>query len=211
MALPPSLRRHQPARRSRSTSTRSRRTSAGSASIGTNTCTWRTTTSTALRVRRRLIEQGLGLRRRPSAEEIREHRGTITAPGHRPYRDRGAPRRTSTSSTACARAISGRRVSAPRKIDMASPNINLRDPVLYRILHASHHNTGDSWCIYRCTTWRTAFGRDRDASRTRSARSSSRTTGRSTTGSSTTARCVGPHQIEFARLNVSTPALASAS
>ncbi len=81
---------------------------------------------------------------------MRANRGTLTEPGRNsPYREPAASRKTSTSSAACARASSpnGARVLRA-KIDMASGNINLRDPVLYRILHASHPRTGTKWCIY---------------------------------------------------------------
>jgi glutaminyl-tRNA synthetase len=84
-----------------------------------------------------------------SADEIREHRGTLTEPGRNsPYRDR--PIEESLDLFARMRAgefPNGARVLRAR-IDMASPNVNMRDPVLYRILHASHPRTGDAWCIY---------------------------------------------------------------
>jgi len=84
-----------------------------------------------------------------SADEIREYRGTLTEPGREsPWRDR--PVEESLDLFARMRAgefPNGTRVLRAR-IDMASPNINLRDPVLYRILHAEHPRTGDAWCIY---------------------------------------------------------------
>ena len=84
-----------------------------------------------------------------SANEIREHRGTLTEPGRNsPWRDR--PIEENLDLFARMRAgefPNGARVLRAR-IDMASPNINLRDPVLYRIVHASHPRTGDAWCIY---------------------------------------------------------------
>jgi glutaminyl-tRNA synthetase len=84
-----------------------------------------------------------------SADEIREHRGTFTEPGRgSPWRDR--PAGESLDLFARMRAgefPNGSRVLRAR-IDMASPNINLRDPVLYRILHAEHPRTGDAWCVY---------------------------------------------------------------
>ncbi len=84
-----------------------------------------------------------------SADEIREHRGTFTEPGRpSPWRDR--PVDESLDLFARMRAgefPDGARVLRAR-IDLASPNINLRDPVLYRILHAEHPRTGDAWCIY---------------------------------------------------------------
>ncbi len=84
-----------------------------------------------------------------SADQIREHRGTFTEPGvASPWRDR--PVAENLDLFARMRAgefLDGARVLRA-KIDMAAPNINLRDPVLYRILHAVHPRTGDAWCIY---------------------------------------------------------------
>ncbi|HSK53557.1 MAG TPA: glutamine--tRNA ligase/YqeY domain fusion protein [Clostridia bacterium] len=84
-----------------------------------------------------------------SADEIRRHRGTLTEPGRdSPWRDR--PVDESLDLFARMRAgefANGARVLRAR-IDMGSPNINLRDPVLYRIVHAAHPRTGDAWCIY---------------------------------------------------------------
>jgi glutaminyl-tRNA synthetase len=84
-----------------------------------------------------------------SAEEIRDYRGTLTEPGKEsPYRNR--PIEENLDLFARMRAgefADGTRVLRAR-IDMASPNLNMRDPVLYRILHATHHRTGDDWCIY---------------------------------------------------------------
>jgi len=84
-----------------------------------------------------------------SADEIRGHRGTLTEPGREsPYRNRAAEENLDLF----ARMRKGEFPDGARvlraKIDMASGNINLRDPVLYRILHASHPRTGDAWCIY---------------------------------------------------------------
>ena len=84
-----------------------------------------------------------------SADEIREHRGTLTEPGREsPWRGRSVEESLDLFAQMRAGAFpNGARVLRAR-IDMASPNINLRDPVLYRIMHASHPRTGDSWCIY---------------------------------------------------------------
>ena len=84
-----------------------------------------------------------------SAEEIREYRGTLTTPGQNsPHRDR----LVEENLDLFARMRTGEFPDGSRvlraKIDMASPNLNLRDPVIYRILKASHHRTGDKWCIY---------------------------------------------------------------
>jgi glutaminyl-tRNA synthetase len=84
-----------------------------------------------------------------SADEIREHRGTLTEPGREsPYRDRSVEENLDLFERMRRGAFpDGTRVLRA-KIDMASGNINLRDPVLYRILHASHPRTSDAWCIY---------------------------------------------------------------
>ena len=84
-----------------------------------------------------------------SAEEIREHRGTLTEPGRNsPYRERPVEENLDLfQRMAKGEFPDGSRVLRA-KIDMASPNVNMRDPVMYRILHASHHRTGDKWCIY---------------------------------------------------------------
>ena len=84
-----------------------------------------------------------------SADEIREHRGTLTEPGQdSPWRDRPVEENLDLFLRMRAGEFpNGSRVLRA-KIDMASPNINLRDPVMYRILHAAHPRTGDEWCIY---------------------------------------------------------------
>ena len=84
-----------------------------------------------------------------SPQEIREYRGTLTEPGKEsPYRDRGVGVNLDLFQRMRAGEFNdGARVLRAR-IDMASPNLNLRDPVIYRILRAHHHRTGDKWCIY---------------------------------------------------------------
>jgi len=84
-----------------------------------------------------------------SADQIRAHRGTLTEPGKdSPYRHRPIEENLDLFQRMRAGEFpDGARVLRA-KIDMASPNLNLRDPVLYRILHAEHHRTGDKWCIY---------------------------------------------------------------
>ena len=84
-----------------------------------------------------------------SFEEIREYRGTLTEPGREsPYRERSVGENLGLFQRMRAGEFEeGSRVLRAR-IDMASPNLNLRDPVLYRILKASHHRTGDDWVIY---------------------------------------------------------------
>ena len=89
-----------------------------------------------------------------TADQIREHRGTLTEPGKEsPYRNRAVEENLALF----ARMRQGEFPDGTRtlraKIDMAHPNLNLRDPVMYRILHASHHRTGDQWCIYPMYDW----------------------------------------------------------
>jgi glutaminyl-tRNA synthetase len=84
-----------------------------------------------------------------SADEIREYRGTLTEPGRdSPFRNRTVEENLDLFERMRAGEFpNGSRVLRA-KIDMASPNLNLRDPVMYRILHTTHHRTGDKWCIY---------------------------------------------------------------
>src|SRR3990170_76788 len=84
-----------------------------------------------------------------SADEIRDYRGTLTQPGKdSPYRDRPVVENLDLFARMRAGEFPNGSRTLRAKIDMASPNITLRDPVLYRILKASHHRTGDNWCIY---------------------------------------------------------------
>ncbi len=89
-----------------------------------------------------------------SQEEIRAHRGTLTEPGaNSPYRDRSISENLDLFQRMKAGEFpDGARVLRA-KIDMSSPNINLRDPVMYRIRHAEHQRTGDNWCIYPMYDW----------------------------------------------------------
>jgi glutaminyl-tRNA synthetase len=97
----------------------------------------------------RLIRDGRAYVDDLTADEIREHRGTLTAPGREsPWRARSADENLDLFRRMRAGEFpDGSRVLRAR-IDMASPNVNLRDPVLYRIRRAHHHRTGDAWCIY---------------------------------------------------------------
>lgn len=82
-------------------------------------------------------------------EQIREYRGTLTEPGKEsPYRDRSIEENLDLFDRMRRGEFANGEKVLRAKIDMASPNINLRDPVLYRISHTTHHNTGDTWCIY---------------------------------------------------------------
>jgi glutaminyl-tRNA synthetase len=98
---------------------------------------------------KKLISKGLAYVDDLSAEEIRQYRGTLTEPGKEsPYRDRSIEENMDLFERMRAGEFpDGRRVLRA-KIDMSSGNLNMRDPVLYRILHANHHRTGDKWCIY---------------------------------------------------------------
>ncbi len=84
-----------------------------------------------------------------TAEQIKEYRGTLTEPGKEsPYRNRSVEENLKLfEEMRQGKYADGEKVLRA-KIDMASPNINMRDPVIYRIAHATHHNTGDKWCIY---------------------------------------------------------------
>jgi glutaminyl-tRNA synthetase len=84
-----------------------------------------------------------------NADEIRAHRGTLTEPGHNsPYRDRPVEENLDLFTRMRAGEFPNGAHVLRAKIDMASPNFNMRDPTLYRIRHAGHHRTGDAWCIY---------------------------------------------------------------
>jgi glutaminyl-tRNA synthetase len=97
----------------------------------------------------RLIKAGKAYVDDLTADEIRQHRGTLTEPGtDSPFRNRFVEENLDLFTRMKAGEFpDGTRVLRA-KIDMASPNLNMRDPVMYRILHATHHRTGDEWCIY---------------------------------------------------------------
>ncbi len=101
-----------------------------------------------------LIKKGKAFVCDLNADEIREHRGTLTQPGiNSPFRDRSIEENLDLfTKMRDGRFPDGSR-TLRAKIDMASPNLNLRDPVMYRILRASHHRTGDNWCIYPTYDW----------------------------------------------------------
>ncbi len=89
-----------------------------------------------------------------SADEIREYRGTLTEPGkNSPYRDRSVAENLDLFERMKKGEFEDGSRVLRAKIDMSSPIINLRDPVMYRILHAEHHRTGDEWCIYPMYDW----------------------------------------------------------
>ena len=97
----------------------------------------------------KLIKKGLAYVSDETVEEIRQRRGTLTQPGEEsPFRNRSVEENLQLFyEMRDGKYADGEKVLRA-KIDMASPNINMRDPILYRVLHATHHNTGDKWCIY---------------------------------------------------------------
>ncbi len=96
-----------------------------------------------------LIRKGLAYVDDQSADQIRENRGTLTEPGvESPYRNRSIEENLDLFERMRKGEFANGEKVLRAKIDMASPNVNLRDPVIYRIVHAHHHNTGDAWCIY---------------------------------------------------------------
>ncbi|MBK9749641.1 MAG: glutamine--tRNA ligase/YqeY domain fusion protein [Chloroflexi bacterium] len=101
-----------------------------------------------------LIKKGVAYVDDLSADEIREHRGTLTEPGREsPYRNRTIEENLDLFTRMRAGEFKNGAKVLRAKIDMASPNLNLRDPVLYRILHSEHPRTGDAWCIYPMYDW----------------------------------------------------------
>ncbi len=101
-----------------------------------------------------LIQAGLAYVDSLSADEMRAYRGTLTEPGKdSPYRSRSAAENLDLFRRMKAGEFPDGAHVLRAKIDMASPNINLRDPAIYRIKRAHHHNTGDTWCIYPMYTY----------------------------------------------------------
>jgi glutaminyl-tRNA synthetase len=97
----------------------------------------------------KLIKKGKAYVDELSAEEMREYRGTLTEPGKdSPWRDRPIEESLDLFQRMRAGEFPDGSLTLRAKIDMASPNMNMRDPVMYRILHAEHHRTGNKWCIY---------------------------------------------------------------
>lgn len=97
----------------------------------------------------KLIKKGKAYVCDLSADEIREYRGTLTEPGiESPYRNRSIEENLELFEKMKSGVYKDGEKVLRAKIDMASPNINMRDPVIYRVAHMRHHNTGDKWCIY---------------------------------------------------------------
>lgn len=96
-----------------------------------------------------LIKKGLAFVCDLSSEEMKEYRGTLTEPGkNSPYRDRSIEENLALFERMKNGEFANGEKVLRAKIDMSSPNINMRDPVIYRIAHSEHHNTGNKWCIY---------------------------------------------------------------
>ncbi len=96
-----------------------------------------------------LIDKGLAYVDDLTAEQMREYRGTLTEPGKEsPYRNRSVEENRELFRRMTEGEFRNGEKVLRAKIDMASPNLNMRDPVIYRISHVSHHQTGDKWCVY---------------------------------------------------------------
>jgi glutaminyl-tRNA synthetase len=101
-----------------------------------------------------LVKKGLAYVCDLSAEQIREYRGTLTSPGRNgPHRDRGVEENLDLFERMRKGEFPDGSRTLRAKIDMAHPNLNMRDPVMYRILHAEHHRAGSRWCIYPTYDW----------------------------------------------------------
>ena len=97
----------------------------------------------------KLIKKGKAYVSDLTAEEMREYRGTLTEPGKNdPNRDRSVEENLDLFERMRNGEFADGEKTLRAKIDMASPNINMRDPIIYRVAHMTHHNTGDKWCIY---------------------------------------------------------------
>ncbi len=97
----------------------------------------------------KLIDKGLAYVDEMSADKIREYRGTLTEPGkNSPYRDRPIEETRDLFKRMTDGEFDNGTLVLRAKIDMASPNMNMRDPIIYRVMKAHHHRTGDKWCVY---------------------------------------------------------------
>ena len=101
-----------------------------------------------------LVEQGDSFVCDLTSDEIRATKGTLTEPGkNSPYRKRSVAENLDLFARMTAGEFSNGERTLRAKIDMSHPNLNMRDPVIYRIIHASHHRTGDKWCVYPTYDW----------------------------------------------------------
>lgn len=97
----------------------------------------------------KLIKKGLAYVCELTPEQMREYRGTLTQPGkNSPYRQRGIEENLDLFHRMTKGEFEAGAMVLRAKIDMASPNLNMRDPIIYRIMYAHHHRTGDKWCVY---------------------------------------------------------------
>ena len=97
----------------------------------------------------KLIQKGKAYVCDLTADQIREYRGTLTEPGKEsPYRNRSVEENLQLFEEMKEGKYADGEKVLRAKIDMASPNMNMRDPVIYRVAHMTHHRTGDTWCIY---------------------------------------------------------------
>lgn len=102
----------------------------------------------------KLIKKGVAYIDSSTSDEIRDHRGTPTQPGKKsPYRNRSVDENLDLFQRMKNGEFEEGAHVLRAKIDMSSPNMNLRDPIMYRILHKTHHRTGDKWCIYPMYDW----------------------------------------------------------
>ena len=132
-----------------------------------------------------LIKKGLAYVDDQTQEQIRETRGTVSEPGKEsPWRNRTVEENLGLFERMRKGEFSDGEKVLRAKIDMAHPNMLFRDPIMYRIIHAEHHRTGDNGASIRCTTMPTAKATRSNRLPIRSARWNSTYTGRSTTGSS---------------------------
>ncbi len=104
-----------------------------------------------------LIKKGKAYVCELSGDEVSARRGTPTVPGTSPFRDRPAAESLKLIEEMKAGKHADGKMTVRAKIDLASPNFNLRDPILYRIVHEEHHNTGTAWCIYPMYDWAHGF------------------------------------------------------
>jgi glutaminyl-tRNA synthetase len=101
-----------------------------------------------------LVKKGVAYVDDLTPEEISEYRGTLTTPGkNSPFRDRSIEENLDLFTRMRNGEFGDGEKVLRAKIDMAHPNMNMRDPIMYRVLHASHHNTGDKWCVYAMYDW----------------------------------------------------------
>ena len=136
-----------------------------------------------------LIKKGLAYVCELTPDQMREMRGDLTTPAQSPYRDRPMEESLDLFARMRAGEFEDGRMTLRAKIDLASGNFNMRDPVIYRINHMPHHRTGTNGASTRCTTSRTPSRTPWSTSRTRCVRWNLRITVRCTIGLSTTSRC----------------------